>query len=168
MSRNHVAVLDRQRKYGLDRHALAAAADKVLGLCGEERQELSIVLLSDRAIRKVNRDFRGEDAATDVISFAMREGKGGDASGRLLGDLLISLETLVRQAAVPHDDGRPGTGTPKRELALMTIHGILHLLGHDHVGGAKKADAMRALEAELFEKCWRRFPDVRRRFVGAP
>ncbi len=153
-----VAVINRQRKIALDTEQLQRAVVAVLAQCGEAGQEVSVVLVSDRTIRTFNRDYRGIDAPTDVISFPMREGPGGDPSGKLLGDLVISLETVLRQATEPFGDGRPETGTAQRELALMTIHGLLHLLGHAHEDGGRAEEQMIRREGELFESTWQLFP----------
>ena len=82
--------------------------------------ELSIVVVSDRAIRSLNRRWRGEDRATDVLSFPQH-----GASGRLLGDVVISLDTARRVARAEKRD-------VSAELDRYLAHGLLHLLGHDH------------------------------------
>jgi probable rRNA maturation factor len=78
---------------------------------------LGVRFASDREVRRVNRDFRGKDSATDVLSFP---GEAGH-----LGDILISLPTARRQAAAA---GQP----VERELRRLLLHGVLHCLGHDH------------------------------------
>lgn len=80
-------------------------------------------MVSDAAIRALNRDYRGVDAPTDVLAFPMREGRFGRLSPELLGDVVISAETAARQA---------GAGELRAELALLLVHGILHLVGYDH------------------------------------
>ena len=157
-ARNSVEILNRQRKFSVDRPALAAAIARVLEELEISGQELNVVLLSDRNMRIMNRDYRGVNATTDVISFPMKEGDWGDPSGTLLGDIALSLETIVRQSTEPHEDGRPQTGTPQKELALMTIHGILHLLGHTHEPGSPEAEAMLKQESDLFDRTWQLFP----------
>ncbi len=157
-TRDTVAIINRQRRFALDREGLQAAVAAVLDHCGEAGQEVSVVLVSDRTMRQFNRDYRGRDEATDVLSFAMREGAQGDESGAILGDLVISLETVVRQSGEPFSDGRVQTGTAQRELALMTIHGLLHLMGYDHEGNAAEEAAMIAKENELFALFWEAFP----------
>ena len=156
---NTVIVLNRQRKFPVDRDALATAAARVLQRLEISGQELNVVLLSDRNMRIMNRDYRGVDATTDVISFPMKEGDWGDPSGTLLGDIALSLETIARQSKERFDDQRPQTGTPRKELALMTIHGILHLLGHDHESGGPEATRMLKKESELFTETWNLFPE---------
>lgn len=89
--------------------------------------ELSVVVCDDAFIHALNRQWRGKDAPTDVLSFPMEE-EG------LLGDVVISLETAARD------------GTPVR---VLLVHGLLHLLGYDHETGEEDAREMRAREDEL-------------------
>lgn len=93
--------------------------------------EVSVLLTDDVDIRQLNRDYRGVDAPTDVLAFSMREGEDSDVNPSLLGDLVISLETAARQASTR--DGLGGVcGNLEAETALLTVHGMLHLLGYDH------------------------------------
>ena len=108
-----------------------------------EACEVSVLLTDDADIEHLNRDYRGIDAPTDVLAFAMRDGEDSDVNPNLLGDLVISLETASRQVAtgdrfsathssldtkkheVTHD-------SLETEVALLAVHGVLHLLGYDH------------------------------------
>ncbi len=99
----------------------------------EAGTELSVTFLDDGAIQQINRDYRGKDQATDVISFALEEEGEGEAAvigaddmPRHLGDLLISVETAKRQA---EEYGH----SIERELGFLALHGFLHLLGYDHM-----------------------------------
>lgn len=93
--------------------------------------EVSVLLTDDVDIKQLNRDYRGIDAPTDVLAFSMREGEDGDVNPSLLGDLVVSLETAARQASTT--DGVSGThGSLETETAVLTVHGMLHLLGYDH------------------------------------
>jgi probable rRNA maturation factor len=97
------------------------------------------MVTGDERIRELNRDFKGEDEITDVLSFNVgnADDDAGDASAdgewldldesedERLGDIAISLPQVVRQAA---ENGK----SADRELAMLTIHGVLHLLGYDH------------------------------------
>lgn len=87
--------------------------------------EVSMLLTDDAEIRELNRQYREIDAPTDVLAFAMREGMGGDLNPQLLGDLIISVPTAQRQSVVHKH-------SLEIELALLTVHGTLHLLGYDH------------------------------------
>ena len=96
-----------------------------------EAYEVSALLTDDTDIRQLNRDYRGIDAPTDVLAFAMHEGEDSDINPILLGDLVISLETAARQATTK--DGLSGIcGSLETEVALLAVHGVLHLLGYDH------------------------------------
>ncbi len=83
---------------------------------------LTVVITTDRRIRRLNRQWRGVDAATDVLSFPAGDDPGPQ---RHLGDLVISRETAARQAR--HEGHSLGT-----ELRVLALHGLLHLLGYDH------------------------------------
>lgn len=155
---NSVSILDRQRRFSLDKKQLKQALLLLLDELNLHGKELSVSLVGDRQMRTLNREYRGIDEPTDVLSFAMMEGAG--IKSPILGDLVLALPTLVRQCTQPFEDGRPQTGTPQRELALMAIHGTLHLLGYDHEKGPKKAAAMVAKERELFDRVWQQFPTI--------
>lgn len=98
--------------------------------------ELSILVVTDRRVRALNRDFRQKDKATDVLSFEQNPAQG------LLGDVVISLDTARRQAK---EGGRP----LRDELDRLLAHGVLHLLGHDHETNARDARKMAKAEVEL-------------------
>ncbi len=86
---------------------------------------VSILLTDDEEIQELNREYRGIDQPTDVLSFSMIEGEGARFAGDVLGDLVISAETLARQAR--------GAQRPVLDEATMLLaHGLLHLLGWDH------------------------------------
>lgn len=109
------------------RPAAEALRRVVSGCCerlGAGRCEIHILLTGDDTIRTLNRDFRGQDRATDVLSFP--DGDVLPSGHRFLGEIVISLETARRQAAAAGLDER-------RELEELALHGTLHLLGYDHV-----------------------------------
>lgn len=95
----------------------------------EPHAEVSLVLVDDDYIHELNREYRGKDRPTDVLSFALNEGDEPDIidgpEETLLGDIIISIETAKRQA----EEFNHGL---ERELAFLTVHGMLHLLGYDH------------------------------------
>ncbi len=124
------------RRSGVNGRALVATARRLLDVAGERRSALSLTLVNDEAIRSLNRDYRGKDRATDVLSFAL-DGDGQAPAERLLGDVVISVDTARRQAA-GYD------ASLQRELYRLLIHGILHLLGHDH----EAANERRIMERE--------------------
>jgi probable rRNA maturation factor len=112
------------RRSGINGRALVATARLLLSALGEPPESaLSLSLVDDASIRSLNRQYRGKDTPTDVLSFAL-DGAPGEAE-RLLGDVVISVETARRQAA--------GYDAPiQREIYRLLIHGLLHLKGHDH------------------------------------
>ena len=116
------------------------AADVVGEIYGVENSELSITLTDDEHIHALNKKFRGIDRATDVLSFAFRESDEPEVIGadfEILGDVIISLERAKIQAA---DFGHSFL----REIIFLEVHGLLHLLGYDHIDD----DERREMEAE--------------------
>jgi probable rRNA maturation factor len=113
-----VVLLNRQRQRRVDparlERVLAGAASAL-----DVRGEVALVLSGDRLLRRLNREYRGKDKPTDVLSFPGSGDEGG------LGDIVISVETAARNAR--------GLGrTLPQELDVLALHGFLHVLGHDH------------------------------------
>jgi len=109
---------------------------------GRSRSSATLLFTGDDEIRALNREFRGLDRATDVLSFHMQElqGESDPASdGVFLGDIVISVETARRRA---------GRARLNRELERLAIHGLCHLFGHDHHRPGE-ARHMHALEKRL-------------------
>ncbi len=130
------------RGTGLDFRALEATTEALLAALDETGSSVSLSFVRDPAIRALNRDHRGKDAPTDVLSFPLVE--AGDAyagAERLLGDIVISVDTARRQAAA-YD------APLVREIERLLIHGLLHLLGHDHMEAGERA-RMEAEERRL-------------------
>ena len=114
--------------------------------------EVSLVFTDSEAVKQLNRDYRGVDEPTDVLAFYMLPQKGADSSFALppdgvtrLGEVIISYPQAVAQAK---EQGH----SAERELALLVIHGILHLLGYDHEEPEEESK-MRERERELLERC---------------
>ncbi len=128
---------------GVDTRRLKSVAKRLLREVNEPESALSISLVDDGEIRELNREHRGKDKPTDVLSFPLYEaGEATPGDGeRLLGDVVISIDTARRQAA---DYDAP----LQNELYRLLIHGILHVLGHDHEEPAERA-AMEAEERRL-------------------
>ena len=132
--------------------ALRRDAKDLLAALGLKATELSITVTDDAAIHQLNRDFRGKDKPTDVLSFPQIE---DDAASRLttiereedgpplpLGDIVISIETASQQAAAMKI-------APAERVRTLLIHGLLHLLGYDHERSPAEARRMFAREREL-------------------
>ncbi len=113
--------------------------------------EVSLVFTDSEAVRQLNRDYRGVDEPTDVLAFCMLPQKGDDSftlppdEVTRLGEVIISCPQAVEQAK------EQGHST-ERELALLIIHGMLHLLSYDHEEPEAEAE-MRTREKELLEEC---------------
>ncbi len=123
-----IEVINRQRSKGVDKKRAAQVARAVLNKIGEAEATLTISFIRDRQMRQLNRQYRGLDEPTDVLSFAYHE--ADDAlraaeSPQHLGDLVISVETAERYA------GELALSFA-REIEHLVIHGTLHLAGYDH------------------------------------
>ena len=120
---------------------LARSARRLLRALRLERAELSVLLVSDREMRRLNHHWRGRDRPTDVLAFAQSEGPAAAPDG-LLGDVVISVDAARRQAAERGE-------TLGREADRLLIHGLLHLLGYDHERSAAEARRMQRRERAL-------------------
>ena len=98
----------------------------------------SIIFVDNEEIQRINREARGIDRVTDVISFALEDGEEYHDELRVLGDIYISIPKMQEQA-------KEYGHSEKRELAFLVVHGLLHLLGYDHTLGEKE-------EKEMFTK----------------
>jgi probable rRNA maturation factor len=105
--------------------------------------ELSIVLTDDARLKELNRDYLGIDAPTDVLSFPASE-TDPETGGRYIGDILISVPRAKSQAAAAGH-------ALESEVQLLVVHGVLHLLGHDHTGPQEKTRMWKA-QAEILER----------------
>ena len=108
--------------------------------------EVSVSFLNNAQIRELNRDHRGKDIETDVLSFPMGENgvydKNMETGASVLGDIVISVEKAVSQAELYGH-------TLQREIGFLTVHSMLHLLGYDHESGGLAAALMREKEEEV-------------------
>ncbi len=112
----------------------------------ESPAEISVTFVDNDEIKVLNRDFRNIDRSTDVLSFPLGEDgmydENPETGAKLLGDIVISLETAEAQA---QEYGH----SFQREVAFLTVHSMLHLLGYDHVDGGMEAEIMREKEEEV-------------------
>ena len=103
---------------------------------------LSVVLADNRRLRKLNRDYLGVDAPTDVLSFPASE-SDPESDARYIGDILISVPYATKGA-------KQAGNSLEAELQLLVVHGVLHLLGHDHAKPKEKAKMWKA-QAEILK-----------------
>jgi len=149
-------IVNQQKKHAVRLSALESFVRDLKRRMRLGRREFNVCLVDDRAIRKLNAAFRGQDRATDVLSFpwaepesgARRAGQRGSASPRgkefrgFLGDIVISVPTARRNA-------RSEGHAARREIRWLILHGVLHLLGYDHESDQGE---MTALELNLREQ----------------
>lgn len=139
---------------------LLTVLDHALQCCGQQDAVFTLVITDDATVQQLNRDYRGVDAPTDVLSFADHDEVPGDAGGpavapsihglpeevaaelgAYLGDIIIAYPYAARQAATYQN-------SVDAELRLLAVHGLLHLLGYDH-GTPEEEAAMWALQRQI-------------------
>jgi probable rRNA maturation factor len=119
-------------------------AENILNYLGISSHELSILFLDNRGIAEINKKYLKRNRPTNVISFALNEGECRNINPQVLGDVVISIEKAQEQV------GTNGT-TLEEEISFLLIHGILHLLGYDHVRGKGERERMREKEKEVYK-----------------
>ncbi|MGH9340721.1 MAG: rRNA maturation RNase YbeY [Acidobacteriota bacterium] len=132
-----VIVFNRQRKIPIDTRPLDVFARQIAARLNLT-SGFSVTLVSDSSMERYNRQFRGKDQPTDVLSFPY-DPEGFDHEDPYMGDIVISAETAERQKRE----------TLIGELKVLCLHGVLHLMGHDH---ETDAGQMKALEQRLKEE----------------
>ena len=120
---------------------LKSAATRILKLIKKHHAELSIALIGNGEMRKLNARYRNKDYPTDVLSFPAARGMPGGL--QLLGDVIISVDKAKEQA-------KERDRSLDEEMTTLLIHGVLHLLGYDHERSAKDARIMGRLEEKLY------------------
>ncbi len=140
--RNRVLVDESHPQASVHAKRLALLGRRFMAALNLEGCELSLSLVGDPAIRRLNRTWRKKDKATDVLSFPADPLPAGTPGPQPVGDVVISLDTAKRQAK---ELGR----TVEEELARYLAHGLLHLLGYDHELGPAQARKMAAMEERL-------------------
>jgi rRNA maturation RNase YbeY len=134
-------------RYSLRRPSFIRLAQRILMAVGETKAELSLELIGDARIRRLNREYRQQDRATDVLAFPIREAVAPQVrtpTTNLLGDVVISIPTAFRQA---REAGR----SIDEELATLLVHGVLHLCGYDHERSPREAVRMSQREQQVLQ-----------------
>ena len=131
-----IHLVSRQRKVRVDKEKLRAAIQELEAALDHEvppNSEVSLVLLSDRGMQKLNRQYAGIDSTTDVLSFPLYDdGLMVEEEVGELGDIFVSLETALQQVGTKARYGHRLTTDLYEEVQLLVTHAVLHLLGHDH------------------------------------
>jgi len=126
-----------ESKYDFSANLIERAVDAALAHQKESLDvNLSVVLTDNRRLHKLNRDYLGVDAPTDVLSFPASE-SDPETGARYIGDILISVPYATKGA-------KQAGNSLEAELQLLVIHGVLHLLGHDHAKPKEKAKMWKA------------------------
>lgn len=140
-----ILIKNQQKIIKINRKKIREIIRKILQqLKIDEQVEVSILFTTDKFIKSLNKKYRGIDEPTDVLSFSLQEGivKSPEVLGnRLLGDVIISTETAQRQADTLNH-------SVEKEVILLLIHGLLHLIGYDHIE-EEDSKVMRQKEMEL-------------------
>ena len=137
-----IRIKSNQRKQKLALKSIERRLRVLLERLDLPEAELSVLFTGERAMRRLNRTYRGIDRPTDVLSFPFREGAYGDVRPDLLGDIVVCVPVAERQS---REDGE----TLPRAVDRLLVHGLLHLLGYDHEQGGARAAAMRRRERRL-------------------
>ncbi|HNV56378.1 MAG TPA: rRNA maturation RNase YbeY [Smithellaceae bacterium] len=139
-----IRIANRQKRTKIDSRRIRGNVIRLLRLIGCAEKEISISFVDDEAIRLLNRQYLRLDKPTNVLSFSLEEGECGKINPGLLGDVVISVDTALR-------DAKQGGFTLEEEILFLIIHGLLHLTGYEHVGTSRaNALKMKKREKELF------------------
>ena len=136
---------NQQKSIPIDTRTLRKTQQRFLAALDCQDCELSVLIVDDARMQRLNAQYRGLDRPTDVLAFPMREGAFAELHPQLLGDIVISADSAQRQAQARRH-------SLAEELTHLLIHGTLHLLGYDHEVSAADARLMRAKERELWRQ----------------
>ena len=138
-------LINKQKHLRLSKTKLEVLVQTLLSHLKLSGSDFDLTLVDDPTIQKMNHQFRKKNQATDVLSFPLHEFKRvTQYQGLFLGDLVISVETAVRQA--PNFNH-----SSWQEICFLIIHGLLHLLGYDHELDEKEEKRMQRMEVKLWK-----------------
>ena len=132
--------------YDKDYKYLDKVLDRTLSKEGVKDAIFSIIFVDSNTIQDINREYRGIDKETDVISFALEDNENiNKDETRVLGDIFISIPRMIEQSKLyGHSE--------KRELSFLAVHGLLHLLGYDHTKSKEEEKVMFSLQEEILNE----------------
>ena len=137
-----IGIHNRQRTVAIDTAAVRKRVLQIMMYLGHSEQELIVVFGSDRLLQKLNRTYRHKDRPTNVLAFPQSPTYEGEPTTSMLGDVIVALPTAAREA---HDLQQ----SLEERVVYLVLHGILHLLGHDHEGSTTQRRRMEALERQV-------------------
>jgi DNA ligase (NAD+) len=140
-----VLIDNQQNSYPIDIVRLKKIGQFLLDALELSNAELSIVCVSDDAIARLNEQYRNKTGPTNVLSFSMQEGEYSHLSQNMLGDVVLSVDTVLREA-------KESNISFEHRLYFLLIHGLLHLIGYDHETSDKDAQKMDQQTQSLFQK----------------
>ena len=139
-----ILIDNRQNNHMISQEKIKKTTQAILSALDCPDGELSILIVDDFQIEAMNRDYLDRSGPTNVISFPMREGEFLDITPQLIGDVVISIETAMKEAELA------GISMEDRFNQLL-IHGILHLFGYDHEKSKEESDKMENKSHELLD-----------------
>jgi len=139
-----VLIDNRQSRHKISLKKIKQKVQVILDALDCPDGEISILIVDDPQIEKLNQQYLNREGPTNVIAFAMREGEFSDLSPHLLGDVVISTDTAAQEAQI-------AATSVERRFSELLVHGILHLMGFDHETSEKDARIMEDKSRELIE-----------------
>ena len=146
-----VTVHNEHAKLRVNKRRIARHVRQVLTALGRSRAGVDVTLTDDHAIRRLNAEYRTIDEVTDVLSFAIADDPDDPGVFDHLGDVVVSLDTAARQALTVRQVAASGGYMLREETLFLVTHGVLHLLGYDHVEDGD-AEVMQALELRFMKE----------------
>jgi len=139
-----IQIENQQKRIKIDKRRIRIQVTRLLKLTNCATKEISITFVDDGTIQSINKQYLSKDRPTNVISFSLQEGEFGHINPEMLGDVIISVDTALRDADMGHLSF-------DEEILFLIIHGLLHLTGYNHENTSKaNALEMKQKEKELF------------------
>ena len=139
-----IMIENRQKEISINLQRVRRSLKKILQILDCDSKEISLLIVDDDNMREINRHYLGRDYPTNVISFSLSEGEFGNINPHVLGDIIISAETALRdaqEAEITFDD----------EVDFLLIHGLLHLLDYNHENVShEEIEKMKKKEHDIF------------------
>ena len=139
-----IQIGNQQKRIKIDKRKIRAKVTMLLRLMDCGNKEISITFVDDETIQGINQKYLSKDRPTNVVSFSLQEGEFGNINPEILGDIVISVDTALR-------DTEKSNLSFDEELLFLIVHGLLHLVGYNHESTSKaNTRRMQQKEKELF------------------